>query len=55
SYEGFIPQYNYRFGETFGKITHQLLTDPTVVKSRYPLLAPLHKQKFLEESSEAKY
>ncbi|NXW92218.1 F166A protein, partial [Alopecoenas beccarii] len=49
SYDGFIPQYNYQFGETFGKTTHRLLTDPAVAKSPRPLLAPLHKPKFLED------
>ncbi|KAK2535085.1 Fam166a [Columba livia] len=51
SYDGFIPQYNYQFGETFGKTTHRLLTDPTVAKSPRPLLAPLHKPKFIEDFS----
>ncbi|XP_005511627.2 ciliary microtubule inner protein 2A [Columba livia] len=50
-YDGFIPQYNYQFGETFGKTTHRLLTDPTVAKSPRPLLAPLHKPKFIEDFS----
>ncbi|NXG58056.1 F166A protein, partial [Hemiprocne comata] len=54
SYEGFIPQYNYRFGETFGKTTHRLLTDPEVVRSPRSLLAPLHKQKFIEDFSGTK-
>ncbi|NWH51318.1 F166A protein, partial [Fregata magnificens] len=48
-YQGFIPQYNYQFGETFGKTTYRLLTDPGVRKSPRPLLAPLHKQKFIED------
>ncbi|XP_010150991.1 PREDICTED: protein FAM166A [Eurypyga helias] len=48
-YGGFIPQYNYRFGETFGKTTNRLLTDPGVAKSTRPLLAPLHKQNFTED------
>ncbi|XP_009992646.1 PREDICTED: protein FAM166A [Chaetura pelagica] len=50
-YEGFIPQYNYRFGETFGRTTHRLLTDPEVVRSPRSLLAPVHKQKFIEDFS----
>ncbi|XP_059684834.1 ciliary microtubule inner protein 2A [Gavia stellata] len=53
-YEGFVPQYNYRFGETFGKTTYRLLTDPGVRKSPRPLLAPLHKQKFIEDFSGTK-
>ncbi|XP_010130887.1 PREDICTED: protein FAM166A, partial [Buceros rhinoceros silvestris] len=50
-YMGFVPQYNYRFGETFGKTTYRLLTDPGVGKSPRPLLAPLHKLKFVEDFS----
>ncbi|NXV98360.1 F166A protein, partial [Calonectris borealis] len=55
SYEGFVPQYNYQFGETFGKTTYRLLTDPGVRKSPRPLLAPLHKQKFVEDFSGMKH
>ncbi|NXL08674.1 F166A protein, partial [Mesembrinibis cayennensis] len=51
SYEGFIPQYKYQCGETFGKSTYRLLTDPNVTKSPRPLLAPLHKPKFVEDFS----
>ncbi|NWQ85318.1 F166A protein, partial [Burhinus bistriatus] len=54
SYEGFIPQYNYQFGETFGKTTYRLLMDPGDRKSPHPLLAPLHKQKFMEDFSGTK-
>ncbi|KAM7087558.1 ciliary microtubule inner protein 2A [Ciconia maguari] len=54
-YEGFVPQYNYQFGETFGKTTYRLLTDPGVRKSPRPLLAPLHKQKFVEDFSGTKH
>jgi len=42
SYKGFVPQYKYQFGETFGKTTYQLLTDLAVPKRPQPLLAPLH-------------
>ncbi|NWH58962.1 F166A protein, partial [Geococcyx californianus] len=55
SYEGFIPQYKYRFGESFGKTTYHLLTDPTVHKSPRSVLAPLHKQKFNEDTSGMMY
>ncbi|NWX19890.1 F166A protein, partial [Aegotheles bennettii] len=55
SYDGFVPQYKYRFGETFGKTTHRLLMDPGVVRSPRPLLAPLHKQKFIEDFSGMKH
>ncbi|NWW83765.1 F166A protein, partial [Rhynochetos jubatus] len=54
-YEGFIPQYNYQFGETFGKTTNRLLTDPGVAKGRCPLLAPLHRQKFTEDPSRTEH
>ncbi|XP_074747294.1 ciliary microtubule inner protein 2A [Strix uralensis] len=48
-YEGFVPQYKYQFGKTFGKTTYNLLMDPGVAKSPCPLLAPLHNQKFTED------
>ncbi|NXL65560.1 F166A protein, partial [Chordeiles acutipennis] len=51
SYAGFIPQYNYQFGETFGRTTCRLLTDPALAKSPRPLLAPLHEQKLVEDVS----
>ncbi|XP_075628227.1 ciliary microtubule inner protein 2A [Balearica regulorum gibbericeps] len=54
-YRGFVPQYNYQFGETFGKTTYRLLTDPAVTKSPHPLLAPLRKQKFIEDFSGTKH
>ncbi|KAM6337245.1 ciliary microtubule inner protein 2A [Alca torda] len=54
-YEGFVPQYNYQFGETFGRTTYKLLTDPGVRKSPRPVLAPLHKQKFVEDFSGTKH
>ncbi|NXJ16347.1 F166A protein, partial [Odontophorus gujanensis] len=51
SYEGFIPQYNYQFGETYGKTTHRLLTDPRVRRSPRSVLAPLRRQRFIEAFS----
>ncbi|NXQ86106.1 F166A protein, partial [Nyctibius grandis] len=51
SYNGFVPQYRSQFGETFGRTTYRLLTDPTVAKSPQSLLAPLHKQKIMEDFS----
>ncbi|XP_053940542.1 protein FAM166A [Cuculus canorus] len=54
-YKGFVPQYKYRFGESFGKTTHALLTDPTVYKSPRSLLAPWPKQKIDEESNGMKH
>ncbi|NXR12574.1 F166A protein, partial [Semnornis frantzii] len=54
-YEGFVPQYKYRFGETYGRTTWRLLTDPGVRKSPRSLLAPLHPEKFLEDFSGTKH
>ncbi|KAM9256738.1 ciliary microtubule inner protein 2A [Cariama cristata] len=54
-YQGFVPQYNYQCGETFGKTTYRLLTDPGVGKSPRSLLAPLPKQKFVEDFSGTKH
>ncbi|XP_032855663.2 protein FAM166A [Tyto alba] len=48
-YEGFIPQFKYQVGDTFGKTTYHLLTDPGVAKSPRPLLAPLQRQKCVED------
>ncbi|XP_021269844.1 protein FAM166A isoform X1 [Numida meleagris] len=50
-YEGFVPQYNYQFGETYGKTTYRLLTDPHVRRSPRSVLAPLCKQRFIEDFS----
>ncbi|NXU50486.1 F166A protein, partial [Turnix velox] len=55
SYMGFVPQFNYQFGETYGRTTHRLLTDPTIQKSCLPVLAPLHKQKLVEDFSRVKH
>ncbi|NWV70284.1 F166A protein, partial [Malurus elegans] len=41
SYGGYVPQFNFRFGNTYGRITHNVLTDPTVSKSPRSLLAPM--------------
>ncbi|XP_010085080.1 PREDICTED: protein FAM166A [Pterocles gutturalis] len=54
-YDGFIPQYNFQFGDTFGRTTYRLLTDPSVQRSPCPLLAPLHKPKFVEDFSGMKH
>ncbi|XP_033923638.1 ciliary microtubule inner protein 2A [Melopsittacus undulatus] len=48
-YKGFIPQYSFQYGETFGRTTHRLLTDPTIARSPRTLLAPLQKLGFSEE------
>ncbi|NXY74500.1 F166A protein, partial [Glareola pratincola] len=55
SYKGFVPQYNYQFGDTFGRTTYRLLTDPGARRSPRPVLAPLHKQKSVEDVSGAKH
>ncbi|OXB66477.1 hypothetical protein ASZ78_011592, partial [Callipepla squamata] len=49
SYEGFVPQYNYQFGETYGRTTHRLLMDPRVGRSPRSVLAPLRWQGFTED------
>lgn len=51
SYEGFLPQYNYQFGETYGKTTYRLLTDPHIRRSPRSVLAPLCKPRFIEDFS----
>ncbi|XP_006818423.1 ciliary microtubule inner protein 2B-like [Saccoglossus kowalevskii] len=38
-YCGFCPQFKYQIGETFGKTTSQLLTNPHVASSPRPVLA----------------
>ncbi|NXO78015.1 F166A protein, partial [Sitta europaea] len=49
SYGGHIPQFHFRFGGTYGRTTHDLLTDPTISKSPLSLLAPLdNKENLLE-------
>ncbi|NXD66716.1 F166A protein, partial [Eolophus roseicapillus] len=55
SYEGFIPQYSFQFGETFGRTTYRLLTDPAIARSPRALLAPLDKQKLSEDPSGVKH
>ncbi|XP_065593255.1 ciliary microtubule inner protein 2A [Cyrtonyx montezumae] len=50
-YEGFVPQYNYQFGETYGKTTHRLLADPRVRGSPRSVLALLRRQRFIEDFS----
>ncbi|KFV64567.1 Protein FAM166A, partial [Dryobates pubescens] len=54
-YEGFVPQYKYQCGDTYGRTTYRLLTDPGVRKSPRPLLAPLHKERFIEDFSGTKH
>ncbi|NXQ39072.1 F166A protein, partial [Catharus fuscescens] len=49
SYGGYVPQFSFRFGDTYGRITHDLLTDPTVRKSPQSLLAPLDNMENLRK------
>ncbi|NXP26684.1 F166A protein, partial [Scytalopus superciliaris] len=49
SYGGFVPQFNYRMGKTYGRTTHDVLTDPGVNKSPRSVLAPLDKLKTSSE------
>nr|XP_042715589.1 protein FAM166A [Chrysemys picta bellii] len=54
-YGGFYPQIRYQIGETYGKTTSRLLTDPNVRKSPCSVLAPLGKPRFLEDFSGTKH
>uniref|UniRef100_A0A8C4WHC3 Ciliary microtubule inner protein 2A-C-like domain-containing protein n=1 Tax=Gopherus evgoodei TaxID=1825980 RepID=A0A8C4WHC3_9SAUR len=54
-YGGFYPQIRYQIGETYGKTTSRLLTDPSVLKSPCSVLAPLVKPRFLEDFSGTKH
>lgn len=38
-YCGYVPQFKYRIGDTFGNITHRLLTDTKVPSSGNPVLS----------------
>uniref|UniRef100_A0A8C2Y4A9 Ciliary microtubule inner protein 2A-C-like domain-containing protein n=1 Tax=Capra hircus TaxID=9925 RepID=A0A8C2Y4A9_CAPHI len=53
-YAGFYPQLRYRVGDTYGRTTAQLLTDPSVQKSPCSVLAPVAKPRFIEDFSEPK-
>ncbi|NXH87144.1 F166A protein, partial [Edolisoma coerulescens] len=49
SYGGYVPQFTFRCGKTYGRATHDVLVDPTVSKSPRSVLAPLDsKEKLLE-------
>lgn len=37
-YCGYVPQFKYQIGETFGSHTHKLLIDPKVASSGSPVL-----------------
>uniref|UniRef100_A0A7M4F9H6 Ciliary microtubule inner protein 2A n=1 Tax=Crocodylus porosus TaxID=8502 RepID=A0A7M4F9H6_CROPO len=45
----------YQIGETYGKTTSHLLTDPSIQKSPCSVLAPLMKPKFLNDFSDTKH
>ncbi|CAN8198104.1 unnamed protein product [Coccothraustes coccothraustes] len=48
-YGGHVPQFTFTFGDTYGRTTHELLTDPNVRKSPRSLLAPLdYKENLLQ-------
>ncbi|NXO31784.1 F166A protein, partial [Cisticola juncidis] len=47
SYGGHVPQFTFRFGDTYGRTTHKLLLDPTVSRSPRSLLAPLDNRENL--------
>ena len=38
-YCGYVPQFKYQIGETFGTHTHKLLSDPQVLSSGNPVLS----------------
>ncbi|NXP73020.1 F166A protein, partial [Ramphastos sulfuratus] len=54
-YAGFVPQYKYRFGQTYGRTTSRLLTDPEVRRGPRPLLAPLRPEELPEDFSGTKH
>ncbi|CAK6433440.1 unnamed protein product [Pipistrellus nathusii] len=53
-YAGFYPQLRYQVGNTYGRTTAQLLTDPSVQKSPCSVLSPISKPKFIEDFSTSK-
>ncbi|KAF1580198.1 UNVERIFIED_CONTAM: hypothetical protein FQV15_0000535, partial [Eudyptes pachyrhynchus] len=53
-YAGFYPQLRYQVGNTYGRTTAQLLTDPSVQKSPCSVLSPMTKPKFIEDFSKSK-
>ncbi|XP_024417992.1 ciliary microtubule inner protein 2A [Desmodus rotundus] len=53
-YAGFYPQLRYQVGDTYGRTTARLLTDPSVQKSPCSVLSPISKPKFIEDFSKSK-
>ncbi|KAB1280312.1 Protein FAM166A, partial [Camelus dromedarius] len=54
SYAGFYPQLRYQVGNTYGRTTARLLTDPSVRKSPCSVLSPTAKPKFIEDFGKSK-
>ncbi|XP_029775674.1 protein FAM166A isoform X3 [Suricata suricatta] len=50
----FIVKLRYQVGNTYGRTTAQLLTDPSVRKSPCSVLSPISKPKFIEDFSKSK-
>ena len=42
-YYGYVPQYKYRIGNTYGKTTHKLFVDDTVPSSGSLVLTDIYK------------
>ncbi|KAJ8039274.1 hypothetical protein HOLleu_16934 [Holothuria leucospilota] len=40
-YRGFCPQFKFEIGETFGRTTSRLLTNPKIARSSYPVLCDI--------------
>ncbi|XP_078188879.1 ciliary microtubule inner protein 2A isoform X2 [Callithrix jacchus] len=53
-YAGFYPQLRFQVGNTYGRTTGQLLTDPSVQKSPCSVLSPMSKPKFIEDFSQSR-
>lgn len=53
-YGGFYPQVRYQVGQSYGRTTSRMLTDPEVRKSPCSVLTPLRRPKFTEDFSQQK-
>ncbi|XP_032088830.1 protein FAM166A isoform X1 [Thamnophis elegans] len=53
-YGGFYPQVRYHVGQSYGRTTSRMLTDPEVRKSPCSILTPLKRPKFTEDFSQQK-
>lgn len=47
-YCGYSPQFHFQFGDTYGKTTHRLLTDPKVAKSGNMVLTDIVPKKICD-------